>query len=255
MTITAPPRVTTAALLSSCLGVLLAGCQTIENEFAALTAETPELTLSEDDVCVQQRRNLIATNDFFARNRDGFGQAGTDLLTVIGLDMIGLGGTSLSTDAQQRLATQFDEAITSLVSNLREDTAQIQDSQIAFEALVECRKAEADLIRSSYNRGQIRFETAQMEMAEVRDRFTEELAYARSINEQFAERADEFNVTRRQARQSAVTRGASEDALDSADMEADEALASNQRARAASEQQVSAAEELQNDPEQGFVLS
>lgn len=245
--------------MMACTGLLFAlgGCQTVQSgldELSALAASGPQLELSPDDVCVDERRDLVATSDFFSRNRDSFGQAGQDFLTFLALDFIGLEHTTMAREAQGRLAAQFEEAITSLVSNLQEDTAQIRDTQMAFDALVDCRKAEAAQIRSEYARGRIGFETAQARMADVGRKFEEELAYARSINEQFEERAESFQVSRRQARSAALEEGAAEQAVDSADAEADQALATNQRARAASEQQVAAAEALQNDPNEGFVL-
>ena len=88
----------------------------------------------------------------------------------------------------------------------------------------------------------------------VRTLFTEDVAYARSLNTTFAARSEEFQVARRSYRTAAVDQGVSPQQVDAEEAVAVDALATNQETLSSNHDQVVAAQELQDDPDTGFVI-
>lgn len=236
-------------LFIALLGMSLAACTAIQDVIDQATPRdsAPALALNPADTCVQQRRALIQTNNYFDTN-EVIGQFGESFLQGL------VQGQSVTTALTSVVMTNLNQAITDVASGASQDTQQMQRMSAAFDALVSCRQAEGQVIRANYNGGQISYETAQAQMEAVRTKFLEDLAYARTLNQTFAARSEEFQVARRSYRTAAVEQGVQPQQVDVEESVAVNALTTNQETLSSNQEQVMAAQGLEDDPNTGFVV-
>jgi hypothetical protein len=91
---------------------------------------------------------------------------------------------------------QMDQAaLYSRVSlDLQNENTQIDKTQLAFDALVDCRYRQAQAINTDYRLHRIDRASAEAAMALVRQRAAKDLALARMINQQIQDRGQQFGV-------------------------------------------------------------
>jgi len=78
--------------------------------------------------------------------------------------------------------------------DLQHENTQIDKTQLAFNALVDCRYRQAQAINADYRTHRIDRASAEAAMALVRQRAAKDLALARMINQQIQDRGQQFGV-------------------------------------------------------------
>lgn len=78
--------------------------------------------------------------------------------------------------------------------DLQRENAQIDQTQRAFDALMDCRFRQAQTIQAAYRARQIDRPAALAQMAQVKQRAERDLGVARQINGQIAGRAEQYEV-------------------------------------------------------------
>jgi outer membrane lipoprotein SlyB len=78
--------------------------------------------------------------------------------------------------------------------DLEHENTQIDKTQLAFNALVDCRYRQAQAINADYRMHRIDRASAEAAMALVRQRAAKDLALARMINQQIQDRGQQFGV-------------------------------------------------------------
>ncbi|HEV2677055.1 MAG TPA: SH3 domain-containing protein [Aliidongia sp.] len=91
---------------------------------------------------------------------------------------------------------QQDQAgmFTQVQGDLTRENAQIDKTQLAFDQLMDCRFRQARMINDSYTAHQIDRTTAVAQMAVVRQHAQRDLALAKQIDTQIAQRGQQFDV-------------------------------------------------------------
>jgi hypothetical protein len=183
---------------------LLSGCAS-----GAFSTQSARIGTDDGtDSCRQQLVALDSTGDYF----------GADILkgAVIGAAGGGLIGGLASGDIRGALIgaaagaavggaagywsslqqQQHDQAglRTQVTSDLTQENAQIDKTQIAFDQLMDCRFNQAASIRADLAAGRIDRPTAVAAMARVKDRVQRDLQVAQTINGQIQGRAQQFDV-------------------------------------------------------------
>jgi len=74
--------------------------------------------------------------------------------------------------------------------DIRTENRRIDELIVAFDQVSACRKNEGRAIQSSFNSGATNRETAQAQMAEVRERFAEDRSKFKEIAEQISEKSE-----------------------------------------------------------------
>jgi len=160
------------------------------------------------DVCRPQRAALDQTGDYFAEDMVkgavvgavggaiagallGGRNAGRGALigAAVGAGAGAAGGYWV---AKQRQEQSVQRLAASVGDDLARENAQIDSTQIAFDALVACRRAEAARIRASLATGSIDRAQATRMMAEVRARHDADLRLAQQISQKIDERSTSF---------------------------------------------------------------
>jgi hypothetical protein len=196
-----PARRTTAWLLSASL---LTGC-------AQGPLSTQSARIGNDDGSDRCRANLVAldsTGNYFGEDIlkcAAIGAAAGGLAGgIFGRDLKGvligagtgalLGGAAGYWSALQKQSQDQAVLRTQVRGDLERENAQIDRTQIAFDALTDCRFREAQMIQADYKAKRIDRPTAVALMAQVKQRAERDLAVAKQINAQIAGRAEQYEV-------------------------------------------------------------
>lgn len=160
------------------------------------------------DSCYAQAQALDETGNFFGQDiltGAAIGAAGGGLLgalaggnwqsALIGAAAGGAvgaaGGYWAALQKQQQSATQMDATVT---SNLTAENNQINQTQLAFNADMDCRFQQAQTIRQQYAAGQITQAKATTNMAQVKAWAQRDLQLAQTINGQIQSRGAQFDT-------------------------------------------------------------
>jgi hypothetical protein len=183
---------------------LLAGCA--QGPFS-----TQESRIGPDDGTDSCRPQLVAldsTGNFFGpdilKGAAIGAVTGATAGALFGQDLKGVligaaAGTAIGAASGYWVALQqqsSDQSVlfTQVQGDLERENAQIDRTQLAFDQLSECRFRQADAIRADYRAGRIDRPGALARMATVKARAQRDLALARQINNQIANRGQQFDV-------------------------------------------------------------
>lgn len=160
------------------------------------------------DSCYAQAQALDETGNFFGQDiltGAAIGAAGGGLLgalaggnwqsALIGAAAGGAvgaaGGYWAALQKQQQSAAQMDATVT---SNLTSENNQINQTQLAFNADMDCRFQQAQTIRQQYAAGQLTQDQATTNMAQVKAWAQRDLQLAQTINGQIQSRGSQFDT-------------------------------------------------------------
>ncbi|MBI3516677.1 MAG: hypothetical protein HY060_21820 [Proteobacteria bacterium] len=196
------------------LGLTLSGCAQQGGYAAASTAA--------DDVCRPQRLALDDSQQFFAGDIvkgaliGAAGGALTGLLlggdgrsaalgAIAGATAGGFAGywSSLQNQGGSR-----NDLISRMVGDMDREQQALDKAQVSFNALVDCRKANARQINADLREGKITREQATLQMNRVRQLSDQDIAIAKRINARVDERTANYVYATEQATGAPVTAAA-----------------------------------------------
>jgi uncharacterized protein YcfJ len=183
--------------LVACLSLVLSGCSTQSQRIGADDGS---------DVCHQQRVALDSTGDFFTEDivkGAAVGAIGGALIGgLIGGNARGAafgalaggmaGAASGYWTARQKQATDQASLYQTVYGDIERDNISIGRTQVAFDQLVDCRRAEAARVRMGLRTGRLTPDQAQIAMAAVRERSDRDLRIAQSISTNIQSRSSDF---------------------------------------------------------------
>lgn len=192
-------------------GVALVTALAVLNGCAAAGVSTQSSRIGVDDGTDSCRRQLVAldsTGDFYAEDILK-GAAIGGLLGAASGGLIGgdLKGAAIGAAAGAATGAavgywsavrqqQHDQAgmFTQVQGDLARENANIDKTQLAFDQLMDCRFRQAGQINAAYAAHQIDRPTAVAQMAVVRQHAQNDLALAKKIDAQIAQRGQQFDV-------------------------------------------------------------
>jgi len=166
-----------------------------------------------DDVCRPQRLALDDSQQFFAGDivkgalagaaigaLSGFAFGGSGQSAAIGALAGGVaGGLTGYWVSQQHQGGSHTDLISRMVGDMDRENQALDKAQIAFNNLVECRKASARQINASLRSGAITREQAEAQMSGVRALAAQDFEIARRINARIDERTGNYVYATEQA--------------------------------------------------------
>jgi hypothetical protein len=105
-----------------------------------------------------------------------------------------VGGTTAYWSALQQQRMDQASLYSRVSLDLERENAQIDKTQLAFDALVDCRYRQAQAINADYAARRIDRATAEAAMAVVRQRAARDLQVAKLVNQQIQDRGQQFGV-------------------------------------------------------------
>ena len=105
-----------------------------------------------------------------------------------------VGGVGGYLQARQQQAQDQAGLNAAIAGDLTRENAQLDRTQVAFDMLMDCRFAAANRVREDVRSGRIDRARGEAMMADLRARTGRDIALARSINEQIAQRGAEFDT-------------------------------------------------------------
>ncbi len=186
-----------AAAMLAVVALTLSGCGT-----------TREQRIGTDtaDACYQQRVALDATGDYFAEDMIKGAAVGAIGGAVLGL-LIGGDATSAAIgaatgaiagaaggywQARQQQAADKATLYNTVLSDVEREAARISETHLAFVQLVNCRKRQAEEVRTAYRSGALTRDQANARMSGLRDKAQGDLEIARLIREDIGERTEQL---------------------------------------------------------------
>ena len=179
----------------------------------------------------------------------------------------GLGGVATALMRQSRtgaysqqvssmLTNSFVQTVQAVVKDIENETARVQRLTQRFNALMNCRRREAEDINRRFNQKRISLSAAQVRMATLRALTTEDISTAREANAQISARTEEFTLATEAAREqvAAARTPQEQQRRDTEVKKAEEAVQTNQKALNDSVASVEQAEALVKETEGGFNL-
>lgn len=160
------------------------------------------------DTCRVQLVALDSTGDFFGQQiltgaliGAGIGGLAGGLLggdwkgALIGAGAgAALGATTAYWSALQQQYRDQASLYGRLQGDLSRENSQIDQTQVAFDQLMDCRFGQAAAINGAYRASRIDRATAEAQMTVVRDRVHRDIALARQIDQRIVDRGQQFNV-------------------------------------------------------------
>ncbi len=184
---------------------LLSGCQTLQTNKYGYDYSS--------DVCKAQRDQLLEQQDYFAEDMIKGAVGGAALGALSGaLGAVITGGDVGEAAAVGAIAGAVAGAgaayfnhvlkqsgnqsrmLSTILLDMETDAERLDRTQRALDALIACRRGEAQTIRANARAGTIDEATARSQMAELNKKLREDLRVAREINGNVAERRTEFRV-------------------------------------------------------------
>jgi hypothetical protein len=165
------------------------------------------------DVCRQERAALERSGDYFSQSlMAGAVEAAKKLLQdlkkgqrpdsrtiVVGAATTTITGVATGYWLKQREQSPTEQALlAAILKDLRQENEQIDRTQAALDALVRCRRREADIIRADLTAGRVDRPEAQTRMAAVRQRYEQDLEIARNISGRVMDRGANFQFANEQ---------------------------------------------------------
>lgn len=201
-------------IVLTCGALTLSGCATQSQRIGADDGS---------DVCRPQRVSLDSTGNYFAEDilkGAAIGAVGGGLIgglaggNVRGALIGAAAGAAVGAAGgywkarQQQIGDQ--QALYQTVSaDIQRDNASIDKTQIAFDQLVECRRAEAGRIRRDLRAGVIARPQAEAAMAAVVQRSANDLRLAQDISGKIQERSSNFAFANTQVNPGAASSASS----------------------------------------------
>jgi hypothetical protein len=164
------------------------------------------------DTCKPQREAFRGYDDYFGKSM----LIGAGLGAVAG----GLIGYAIKQDAKAALtgaavgaaagaAGGYWQAVSQqkadraaqtqqVLTDVNADNDKISAIQASFDTLVACRRGQADTIRADYKAGRIPRDQAETQMAAVKKRYEDDVAFAQKIDGKIAERSANFQFATEQ---------------------------------------------------------
>jgi len=168
------------------------------------------------DACRAQVVALDSTGDFFGEDilrgaaiggatgaiagggiAAATGRRGSDILIGAAIGALAgavVGGTAGYLQARQRQAQDQAGLFVAVGGDLRNENAQLDRTQLAFNQLVDCRVMEANRIRNDVRAGRMARNVGVAQLAYQRDLMRRDVALARAINEKIGTRGAEFDT-------------------------------------------------------------
>ena len=196
------------------MGVCLAACVAVgacapgEITRSLGLDNTPASYDDRTDGCYTERQALALSEDYFAEElisvalATGVVSMGATLAAggsveqglLVGLiTAVGVGAAGTYWEHVGRNSGDSAETLFSAVAyDLGQETEEIRRFEQRLSTLVTCRQQQAGDINQRYTAGTINRAEADIEMAEVRERFREDITYAQQINRDLGARSDEL---------------------------------------------------------------
>jgi hypothetical protein len=166
-----------------------------------------------DDVCRPQRLALDDSQQFFAGDivkgalvgsavgaLSGFALGGNGQSAAFGALAGGVaGGLAGYWTSQQRQGGSHTDVISRMVGDMDRENQALDKAQVAFNNLVECRRASARQINANLRSGAITREQAEAQMAQVRTLVAQDMEISRRINARIDERTGNYVYATEQA--------------------------------------------------------
>lgn len=181
-----------SALSAALLATLLAGCVT----------SNPETRFNNDDpqdVCRVERGKLQETGNPFSMESFLGGLKGTlaNLDRNIGklaVSLTGFGSDYFNALSSQRSGQSPASMFTTFQGDLDRDAAQMEKTQLAFDALIDCRTKEIATVKASVKSGSLTRQGGDAKMADIRAKIAEDTRVARAIMGNLEERTANYAV-------------------------------------------------------------
>lgn len=125
------------------------------------------------------------------------GRRGSDILVGAAIGALAgglIGGTAGYLQARQRQAQDQAGLMMAVGGDLRNENAQLDRTQLAFNQLLDCRVNTANRIRQDVRAGRLSRDQGMALMAYQRDLMRRDVALARTINEKIGTRGAEFDT-------------------------------------------------------------
>jgi hypothetical protein len=125
------------------------------------------------------------------------GRRGTDILAGAAIGAVAggiVGGVGGYLQARQRQAQDQAGLMMAVGGDLRNENAQLDRTQLAFNQLLDCRVNTANRIRADVRGGRLSRDQGMSLMAYQRDLMRRDVALARAINEKIGTRGAEFDT-------------------------------------------------------------
>lgn len=191
-----------ATASAAAIAVLLSSCASTTGN---ITERLPGGYLSDsDDVCFSQRKLLDSSGNTFetelVRNVVIGAVAGavtaavTDNNVAAGAAIgaaAGAAGTYL-VDLARKHKGDGNLIAQESIDQVRADNRQIDQLLSAFDAVVDCRRAEAQAVRARLADNQIDRATAITQMSQIRGRYNEDVVHTRKIAENISKRSTQY---------------------------------------------------------------
>lgn len=197
------------------LGLVLSSCAQQGGVAAASTAA--------DDVCRPQRLALDDSQQFFAGDIVKGALIGAVGGALSGFIFGGGGSQSVATGviagtaagafagywtSLQNQGGSHSDLISRMVGDMDREQQALDKAQVSFNALVDCRKANARQINADLREGKITREQATLQMNRVRQLSDQDIAIAKRINARVDERTANYVYATEQATGAPVTAAA-----------------------------------------------
>jgi hypothetical protein len=188
--------------VSSLSIVLLAGCSTMGHK------------VDKDDVCYNQKSELLGAENYYAKSivegvlAGAATGAATGALTAAlsggdvgkaaaigaasGAVVGGIGGYYM---AKQKDIADTQALATSIRNDLLKETKEIDRATIAFAKLRDCRFSNAERIKSEYKQGLIKREEAINKLADLKQKFDDDIKLAEEIGSTMDKNLKEFQYS------------------------------------------------------------
>lgn len=125
------------------------------------------------------------------------GRRGSDILAGAAIGALAggvIGGTAGYIQARQRQAQDQAGLMMAVGGDLRNENAQLDRTQLAFNQLLDCRVNTANRIRSDVRAGRMSRDQGMAMLSYQRDLMRRDVALARQINEKIGTRGAEFDT-------------------------------------------------------------
>lgn len=125
------------------------------------------------------------------------GRRGSDILVGAAIGALAgglIGGTAGYLQARQRQAQDQAGLMMAVGGDLRNENAQLDRTQLAFNQLLDCRVNTANRIRQDVRAGRLSRDQGMALMAYQRDLMRRDVALARTVNEKIGTRGAEFDT-------------------------------------------------------------
>jgi hypothetical protein len=164
------------------------------------------------DVCRRELVTLDSTGDYFAEDivkgaligavgggAIGALAGGRPKDALIGALAGATAGAAVGyLKARQDQARDQASLYLSVSNDIRRENASIDQTQLAFNQLLDCRQRSADRIKAEYRTGRVPKAVAEAQMEDVRRRRANDLSVARTISQRIQDRASNYEIAANQ---------------------------------------------------------